>query len=289
MLELPIIIVALGILLIASFTDLKSLEVPDWLSYAGIGAGLLIHLVFSVQQWSYWPFLSSGIGLAIGFGLGALMFYTGQWGGGDAKLLMALGALIGFAPDKFSFGTSFLINLVVFGAIWSLLWSLGLAIMNAKRFARTFNAIKKHKPFFRIRMIALACTVLLLIASLAYPFVAIELVMLACISFFLAHLTIFLRSVELSCMHKWMSPDKLTEGDWLVHTVNVGSITIGPQKLGLDKESVAKLQDLHRSKKVGNVLVRYGVPFVPAFLFAFLATLAFNNILLELLVVIMNI
>src|SRR3990172_8542318 len=126
MLELIIIIASLFVLAVASYVDLRILEVPDWLNYAGIAAGIGIHLIFSLQQWSWWPIASSGIGLAIAFALACLMFYTGQWGGGDAKLLMAMGALVGFEADKFSFGANFLINLVFIGGAWGMIWSMGL-------------------------------------------------------------------------------------------------------------------------------------------------------------------
>jgi Flp pilus assembly protein protease CpaA len=280
MLELALIIVALFVLAVASYVDLKILEVPDWLNYAGIAAGLGIHLIFSLQQWSYWPFASSLIGFGIAFGLACLMFYTGQWGGGDAKLLMALGAIIGFSPEKFGFGSNFLINLVFIGGAWGLIWSAQLAIRNWKEFWKTFRELSHQKPYSRMRISSMISTAIVIAAALVFAEYQLELISLAVICYFITYSIIFVKSVEMSCMHRWVEPDKLTEGDWLVKPVKVGKKTIAPPKLGLEKEHVALLKKMYAQKKIDKILVRYGIPFAPAFLLAFLVTLKLGNVVL---------
>lgn len=277
MLELSLIIISLVILVIAAYVDIRTLEVPDWLNYAGIAAGIGIHLIFSLQQWNWWPITSSGIGLAIGFALASLMFYTGQWGGGDAKLLMAMGAIIGFEPSKFYLGTNFLINLVFVGGVWGVLWSAGLAVKNRKKFWQTFRIIMHQKPYARLRIMSLISATILIIASFIMKEYGFGLILLAAITYLLCYLCIFIKSVELSGMHKWITPDKLTEGDWLVHAIKSGKTKIVPSKLGLEKEQVRAIQKLYKQKKIDKVLVKYGIPFTPAFLFAFIIGL-FGNI-----------
>lgn len=279
MLSLTLIIVTSFILLIAAITDLKTLEVPDWLNYAGIAAGIGIHLLFSLQTWSWLPMLSSAIGFLVAFGLACLMFYTGQWGGGDAKLLMALGALIGFEPSKLAFGTSYLINLVFIGGAWGFLWTAMLAIKNYKKFWTEFKKTRQEKKYIKLRKITLATVIMLAILSFLITSFRIEIIILAAVSFVLCHLTIFIKSVELSSMHRWVTPDKLTEGDWLVNPVKIGKEKLIPPKLGLETEQVELLQKLYKQKKLDKVLVKYGIPFAPAFLIAFIATIIFNNII----------
>ena len=283
MLELSIIITSLSLLAIAAYTDLKTLEVPDWLNFAAVAAGLGIHIIFSLEQSNWWPIASSAAGFAIAFAIACLMFYTGQWGGGDAKLLMALGALIGFQPDKFAFSTSFLINLVFIGAAWGLLWSLALSAIHWSAFAKTFKALIHKKPYAQMRIISLLVAAAFIIFSFILQDVQIQLLGLALVTYLLCYLSIFIKSVELSCMHKWITPDKLTEGDWLVHAVKSGKTKIIPSKLGLEKIQVAKLQKLYAQKKISKLLVKYGVPFAPAFLLTFIATLLFNNVIFILL------
>jgi len=280
MLALSILFVSLFILLVATYTDLKTLEVPDWINYGGIAAGLGIHAIFSLQQWAWSPIISSAIGLSIGFALACVMYYAGQWGGGDAKLLMAMGALIGFEMDKFGFGASFLINLVFMGAAWGFIYTTYLAIKNGKQFLRTFSSLRHHKPYARLRLMTIVSTSILLAFAFVLATFRLELVVIAALTYSLTHLTIFVKSVELSSMHQWITPDKLTEGDWLVHAVKVGNKQVIPGKLGLESKDLKTLQSLHKNKKLDKVLVKYGVPFVPAFLFAFVITLFFNNLLL---------
>ncbi len=282
MLSIVLIIIALFVLLIAAYVDIRTLEVPDWLNYAGIAAGIGIHLIFSLQQWSWWPIASSAIGLGIAFALACLMFYTGQWGGGDAKLLMAMGALIGFEADKFGFGTSFLINLVFIGGAWGLIWSMGLAIKNAKNFWKTFRALMHQKPYAKLRIMSLISATILIIAAFVMAQFQLELIGLALVTYLLCYLIIFIKGVELSCMHKWITPDKLTEGDWLVHGVKVGKTHVMPVRLGLGKKQVNLLKRLYAQKKLDKILVKYGIPFTPAFLAAFITTLAVGNMVLAL-------
>ncbi len=282
MLELALIIAGLVVLLIASYVDMRILEVPDWLNYSAIAAGIGIHLIYSLQQWNYWPALSSLIGFALAFGLACLMFYTGQWGGGDAKLLMAMGAIIGFQTDKFGFGTSFLINLVFIGGAWGFLYSIIMAAKNRKSFWKTFKILRHQKNYAKMRIIAIIIVIFLMLASVMLSF-QLELIILAVIIYFLCQAIIFIKSVELSCMHKWITPDKATEGDWLVHAVKTGRTEILPPKLGLEKKQVALLKKLYAQKKIDKILVKYGVPFAPAFLFAFIATVFLGNIIIAIL------
>jgi len=283
MIELSLILVALFVLIVASYVDIKILEVPDWINYTGIAAGIGIHLIFSLQQWSWWPIASSLIGLAIAFALACIMFYSGQWGGGDAKLLMALGAILGFEADKFAFGTSFLINLVFIGGAWGLVWCIGLAVKNWKKFWTAFKTIRHQKMYVRTRVITLIIAVILIIASFIMAEFQIELLGLALLTYFLCYLTMFVKSVELSSMHRWITPDKITEGDWLLKPVVSGKHKILPAKLGLEKKHVALIKKLYAQKKINKILVKYGVPFAPAFLLAFIATMIFNNVIFALL------
>ena len=90
-----------------------------------------------------------------------------------------------------------------------------------------------------------------------------------------------MKSIELCALHQWVTPDKLTEGDWMVHSIKIGNKKLDPPRLGLEKKDLALINDWHKRKKIDRVLVRYGVPFTPAFLLAFAAALAWGNVFLE--------
>ena len=153
MYPLPILYsIAFVTLLIASYTDLKTREVPDWLNYSLMFAAVGLRLIFSLY-YDNWAYFFEGIfGLGALVAVGLLMFYTGQWGGGDSKMLMALGAVFGI-PLKLQglFHTpmaSFFVNLLLIGAAYGLIYSVYLALMHRKSFVLAWKKeISKIKGF----------------------------------------------------------------------------------------------------------------------------------------------
>ena len=79
-------LLALIVLIIASYTDFRKREVPDWLNYGLIFAGVGINGIASLVFYDYHYVLYSLAGLALGVAIAMGMFYAGQWGGGDSKL-----------------------------------------------------------------------------------------------------------------------------------------------------------------------------------------------------------
>jgi len=65
-----------------------------------------------------------------------------------------------------------------------------------------------------------------------------------------------------------------------MHAIKVGKNQVIPGKLGLEKKQVNLLKKLYAQKKIDKVLVKYGIPFAPAFLIAFIFTVALGNIIL---------
>lgn len=96
----------LPLLLIACYTDLQRREIPDWISFVLLGTAL----VASAFHWI--PPLTlraSLVGGALGTAAGLALFHLLKFGGGDAKLLIALSAVLGF-PSVVSF--------FLFTALW---------------------------------------------------------------------------------------------------------------------------------------------------------------------------
>ena len=82
-------------------------------------------------------------------------------------------------------------------------------------------------------------------------------------------------------MLQWVAPSRLTEGDWIAKDVMVGRKRItGPKDLGVTRAQIRLLKKLHREGKVKKVLLKVGIPFMPAFLIAFIMTLLWGNVLL---------
>ena len=147
--------VCLVVLIIGSITDFKKREVLDYLSYFLIFAALGIRAIYSVASSDYMIFISGLAGFLMFFIMSVLLYYTGQWGGGDSKVLMGLGSAIGlYIPGSFAdfSGTPvsildfthhgvlrYMLLVILFGALYTVLWSIILAIINIRKVSAEFG------------------------------------------------------------------------------------------------------------------------------------------------------
>ncbi len=272
--------IALISLVFASLTDIKTREVPDWLNYGLIIFGLFSRLIYSFVLSDFSFFFYGLAGFFVFFIIGNLMFYSAQWGGGDSKLLMGLGALIGlnlnFTEIPFIF--MFFINIMVVGAFYGLFWSFLLAVKNWKKFSRDFSIRLKQKA--RMRAIVIIFCLLILSSSffINENFLRMMVVFLAIFTFIIFYLSLFIKSIEKTCMLKYVNPEQLTEGDWIAKDVIVNKKRIaGPKDLGIEKQQIKKLIEFKRKGLVKKILIKEGIPFVPSFLIAFVITLLYGN------------
>ena len=96
----------------------------------------------------------------------------------------------------------------------------------------------------------------------------------------LFYLLPFSHAVQLSCLQYYAKPDKLTLGDWIGEDIKAeGKTIVSKESTGLSAAEINKVQELHDKGKVGNVLVKTGIPFIPSFLIAFVVTLWHGSLL----------
>jgi prepilin peptidase CpaA len=132
------------VLCVATFTDLRSRRIPNWLVLPFLLAGVL----FSPwrQDWhgSSHSFAWHGLGQSFGgLGLGLLvygfLFFVGGMGAGDVKLCAAIGAWIGPAQMIFA-----LVFTAMAGGIIILCWAAVAFVMGQiKRVCNRFSASKE--------------------------------------------------------------------------------------------------------------------------------------------------
>ena len=270
------------VLLIGSYTDIKTREVPDWVNLGLIGTGFGVNLLFSIIYWEINFILASIIGFAIFFVIAWVMFYTGQWGGGDSKILMGLGAVIGV--DIFSksfFLAHFLINALLVGALYGILWSIFSVFRNKRKFIKEFKKSMKNKKIILAKRIVFVLFIVLILVSIFVPdkFIRLTLLYFAVISALTFYLWTAIKAVENSCMLKYVKPQQLTEGDWIAKDIKIqGKYITGPKDLGIEKNKIRKLIELYKKGKVKKILIKEGVPFVPSFFAAYVVTLMFGNL-----------
>lgn len=293
--SIVILMICFSALVIGSVTDIRRREVPDWVSYglvlAGIGANLLISLIS--LDFSY--ILFSIFGLILFVLIAFAMYYAGQWGGGDSKVLMGIGAALGLPlswPVKDSLLSwvidpmhnlpllfYFLIFTMLAGSAYGLAWSAVAAARRWHSFKLEFISLLKRRKTIYAKWAIIAVSALILSLSFFSEDVMIRFMLLGVglmITVFF-YLFIYIKSVEVSCMRKLVKPEELTEGDWIVDEIAFGKKVIaGPKDLGISKDQINELVMLYHSGKLKKkVLIKEGIPFVPSFLFGLIAAVAY--------------
>jgi prepilin peptidase CpaA len=105
----------LAVVGVATFTDLRSRRIPNWLVFPFLAAGL----IFSTLHNGWHGAWMSLAGMALGLGILGLFFWMGGMGAGDVKLCAAIGAWI--------WPSQLVIALVVMGIAGGLM-ALGWAV-----------------------------------------------------------------------------------------------------------------------------------------------------------------
>lgn len=266
-----LVVLAFIWIIIAVIQDLRKREVANWWNFSLIAVALVYRAFVSVFLWNYWYLLQGLIGFGIFFILANIFYYGRVFAGGDAKLLMGLGAVLPFSilfSENLMIFLYFLILLLFCGSIYGLLFSVVLAYKNRKRFGKEFlKQFHKCKTFFPI-FIFLSIIVLIFVLFIKiYLFIWFSL-----ISLLFPFLYIYAKAIEESCMIKEIPARELTVGDWLYGEVKIGRKRIKPSWDGLTEKN---LKILRKSRK--KILVKQGIPFTPSFLFAFVILLLLIN------------
>ena len=278
MLDYFLLIIAFIWVLAATITDLKKREVPDWLTFSLVAIALASRMIFSLIEKDPSFFLQGLLYFGLFFLLANLFYYARIFAGGDAKLLMGLGTVLATPPNFSFFSISmpgsviplpfvFLFNLLVIGSLYGLIFTFSIAVRYRKRISVEFR--KRHKTM-RIGFFLVAAVVII---SLALFTKVYFLLTFAALVLILPFIHSAIKIIEEIGMISLVSPKLLAEGDWLAQEVRVGKKVIKPTWEGLNKKDLKLLRS--RGKKV---LVKYGIPFVPAFFFTLLATFLLGNL-----------
>ncbi len=273
-------------LLIGSYTDLKTREVPDYINFFLLIAGFSVAGIASLIFQNGLYIIAAILGCLLCYLIPSIVFYTGQWGGGDAKMLMGIGSLIGLSPSfftsisSFSFSNQklpFLLIFIIFifftGGLYGTCWIIFLIIKHRKEFFKQYKEKLTEKKYYKYA--AYCCFLVLIVAS----FLSKD-IFLSFLSFVCAILIIFLfygffavKIIEQIAFIKQLPIAQVTEGDWVAEDIIIDKKTIVKKSdLGITKEQLQQLQELSKKKKIRTIPVKYGIPFVPSFLIAFVVS-----------------
>jgi Flp pilus assembly protein protease CpaA len=265
----------LGVALVGCFVagavDLKTTEVPDWIPYVMGIVGIVGNLVQSYLTGSYIPILMSVV-VGLGYlGFGFLLYFFGQWGGGDAKILSSIGFLIpNLNVDKmyFPFSLGYLFNVFFVGAFYMIFYILVLSFINKKIWRSFFKAVKKTP-----RKLVLYTTLMILTCMAGLIYVTVYWLGIFNL-YFSIKFGVFISGLIVAMMILWKFA-KTVEDVGFKKKIPVSKLKVGDvlfeSKLweGITEKEVEKI------KKSGkkHVWIKEGVRFTPSFLLSLVFTI----------------
>jgi len=257
---------------IASVYDMRTREVPYWVSISFLSTAICTRIIYSIVTSSYVPILHGFYGfLVLGF-IGYILFKFNIWGGADFTILTGVGCLMGFELyNPLSF--NFLTNLFFFGGIVGMFYSIYLGLKKSKQL--NYVLPKYMNSIYIISTIILLIGLLSFKRNLLIPFLLFA-ILIPLIVLFID----YIKQVETKLMTVNVKIPELTEGDWIVKDISYKNKIIAKKKeYGLSKQELKKLNELYKDKKITKVWIKIGMPFIPNFLIAFIITYSFGNIL----------
>ncbi|MCL5009939.1 MAG: A24 family peptidase [Candidatus Parvarchaeota archaeon] len=270
-LVLFIFVLVIALMGAASYTDIRTREVPDFISYILIAGGFFMSIIISIDTYSISNLEFMPLAVLVLFGFAYLMYVLGQWGGGDVKLMLGLSMVFTSVNlySNFSFIALF-INMMIFGGLYGIVGTVVYGLIKIKR-------LIKFVKLYDIALVAVGVAAIIGVLLLVPP----PFSFLFAFSVFLLVSMRYIYVVANNLMFIDVHVNKLTEGDWLADDVKdeSGKVVVKHKPTGLEKEDIKKLKE-HGIK---TVLVKIGLPFVPGLLIGVLITLVFGNPLLQLI------
>ena len=265
--EIFLFVLALIWIVFASVQDLKTREVANWLTFSLIAFALAYRGFFTLLYDDMWFFLFGLLGFGLFFCLAHAFYYGRVFAGGDAKLLMGVGAVLPFHSfnDYFILTLVFLLSLFFVGALYSVAYSAIASVRYRERFVPAFAKSWKSYSFLWLAPVLLSLLLFFVKTSLEGWLV------LSAFFFFLPLAFIYLKAFEQGCLVTYLSPEKLTAGDWLERDVRVAGKVLKNNVHGLSLKEIAFLRKHHK-----KVWIKQGIPFVPAFFIAFAIMVSFE-------------
>lgn len=260
---------------LAGYWDLKTTEFPDWLPYAMIVLALGTRGVFSLLMGDFSYIIYSLITGTAFLGFGLMLYWSRQWGDGDAWLLGAMGFLW---PDSGSFAAATLLpfpatllfNFFFIAFFYLLAYSVVLG-MRAPAVSKGFLKELGQARMGIGRLVGAftaACAGLIGYVAWQFGVPAWNLLYILAFPPLLLSVLVFTRYgrfVENNLFKKRIPASRLRAGD----------VLIKDRWRGLTDKEVAGLR-----KKGGEVWIKEGVRFAPVFVIAVLVTLFWGNLMM---------
>ncbi len=276
-----ILILTLVFLLLASYFDLKSGEIPEKLSRSFIFSMGFLAFLFSLY---FMDFSILGFSLLVGLGyfiFGYLTYYLGQWGGGDVKILAGIGLSLGLLgilnfsfpnSEFFPYYISYFLNMGLVAFPYAFLYGIILGFKNPKIFPEYFHQVSQKKA-----ILVFLLSFLPSITALYFKFPFLSLVYLVLPLFVL--ISFYLKALEKVALVKKIPVAKLREGDVPKEDLIISGKKISARNIqGLEPEQIKEIQKLAAQGKFSkDIEIKFGIKFVPILMLAFLLLIWLGN------------
>ena len=256
-----------GGIIVASLQDLKRREVDNWLNlFLGVfGFIFIFYKAFFEKDVSI--LIQAGFSFVVMFVVMNMFYYGRVFAGGDAKLLLAMSVLfigVTFNSTLSNIGI-FLLFLMISGSVYGLVYSLVLYFRDMKKVNKEIKLEFKEVKWVKYGI--LGSFILIVAGGIIKLFISefgFIVMLIGSLLLVFPFLFVFSKALEKISMIRIISGKELREGDWLVDDVKVKGKTIKANWEGLTRDDIKLL----KSKK--KITIKEGLPFVPAFLIAFL-------------------
>jgi len=273
---LDLILFAIGVtgFGLAAYWDLRHTEFPDWLPYSMIILTVAFKTIDSVFSNDWWILINSVFIGLIFLGFGLLLYFSRQWGDGDAWLLGALGFVL---PQQMSFVKStffpfpmtVIFNFLVVSLFYLVVYSLWIGIRKGNVNRKYFKYIRKERYKFigaTLFFFGFAWSFAFVMHSISFNLSNIIQMML--LPFFLTPVLFFsyyAKMVEKNLFKRKVKTSELKEGDVIME---------GKWK-GLTGKEITALR-----RKYKYVWIKEGVRFAPVFVITMIITIFYGDLII---------
>ncbi|MBN2013884.1 MAG: prepilin peptidase [Candidatus Altiarchaeota archaeon] len=270
-------------LFFASYFDLKTGEIPEKITRGLIVAVIVLAAISSFNTLGYYfMFWSLAVGTGF-FVVGYVMFYLGEWGGGDVKLLAGIGCSLGllnalgyFTPQgAFSYPVDYFINFATAAPPYAILYSLFLGLMKPAVFEEFIKSLTNRAYLALVLFSFLLSFIVSNLGTQRLTFIYVLIPLLVLVS-------LYLKAVERIALQKSIPLSELREADILAYDLVIDDRKIASRRdiEGITKEQLGEIRSLAAEGNIPEkISIRWGIRFAPVFFIAFLMTFFYGNVL----------
>lgn len=284
----------------AAYLDVRTTEVPDWVSGVIAGLGVIFYTYLSLNASAASPLLASLSTGSAFFLMGWGMYLAGMWGGADAFLLGAVGFAFPFLPPgiepfytaPWPFALSLLMTVFLLGSIYSVSYALYTALTSEGFAGDLVSNLRNRSTYTPLMPIYGFLAFFTMVLPLVFPVppgrVYFNLAALSASLPVVAVLWALLKTVESEYMEIEIPAGEVEEGDVLAEDLGIDpgeddpvenvSGRIGDFMSGLPLP-IPRVRDRYHTRvvgltaeqaekvreKEGDVKIKTGVRFIPAF------------------------